>query len=98
RWSIGGLGILVSSLRGIWDSVLLQLGVDARRKSLRKIWVHMFTLTLPPRMPQQCCSGWAEPGRFWQQAPVAMRWGDLYPVLQFAASSSWWVHHRTRFN
>ena len=92
------LGILVSSSRGTWDFVLSQSGVDARRKSLREIWARTSTSILPPRMPQRCCSVWAGPERFSQQAPVVMLWGGLCPVLQPAASSSWSVYRRTRSN
>src|SRR5438132_10623184 len=80
------LAILVSSLRGTWDSVLSQSGVDARRKSLRKTWAHTFTSILPSRMPQQYCSVWVERERFLQQEPVVMPWDHLCPVLQPTAS------------
>src|SRR5213594_1028607 len=79
------LAILVSSLRGTWDSVLSQSGVDARRKSLRKTWAHTFTSILPSRMPQQYCSVWVERERFLQQEPVVMPWDHLCPVLQPAS-------------
>src|SRR5215467_4373595 len=61
---IGGLGILVFSLRATWDSVPPQSDVDATRKSLRKIWARTSTLTLPRTMSQQCCSVWAGRERF----------------------------------
>ena len=86
---IGGLGILVSSLRGTWDSILSQSGVDARRKSLREIWARTSISILPSRMPPRYCSVWVGPERFSQQAPVAMQWGGLCPVWQPAANSSW---------
>src|SRR3989440_4785577 len=86
---IGGLGILVSSSRGTWDSVLSQSGVAARRKSLRKTWARTSTSILPPTMPQRCCSVWAGPERFLQRPPVVMVWGHLCPVLRSAANSSW---------
>src|SRR5258708_18621047 len=77
-----------SNLRGIWDSVLSQSGVDERRKSLRKIWALTSTSILRPTMPQQYCSVWAGRERFLQQEPVVMPWDHLCPVLQRAASSS----------
>src|SRR2546426_1075897 len=49
------LGIWVSSLRGTWDSILLQSGVDARRKSLRGIWARTSTSILPSTMLQHRC-------------------------------------------
>ena len=61
-----------------------------------KIWARTSTSMLLSRMPQQCCSVWAEPRRFSQQEPVVRLWGDLCPVSQPAASSSWLVHRRTR--
>ena len=42
----------------------------------------MFAWILPLRMPQRYCGVWAGPGRFSQRPPVAMRWGQLRPVLQ----------------
>ena len=90
------LGILASSLRGTWDSVLSQSGVDATRKSWRKTWARTSTSILPPRMPQRSCSVWAGRERFLQQEPVVMPWDHLCPVLQPAASSSWSVYRRTR--
>src|SRR5207244_9741721 len=92
------LGIWVSSLRGTWDSVLSQSGVDARRKSLQKIWARTSTSILPSTMPQRYCSVWVGPERFFQQPPVAMLWGHLCLVLQPAASSLWWVYLWTRSN
>src|SRR5216683_2914527 len=83
------LDILASSLRGTWDSVLSQSGVDARRKSLRRIWARTSTSILPPMMLQRYYSVWAAPERFSQQPPVVMVWGHLFLVLQPAASSSW---------
>ena len=90
------LGTLGSSLRGRWDSIRSQLGVDVTRKSLRKIWARISTSMLPSRMPERCCSVWAEPGRFSQREPVVPLWGDLWLVSQPAASSSWSVHLKTR--
>ncbi len=88
------LGISVSSLRGAWDSGLSQSGVDGTRKSLRKIWARTSTSMPPPRMPRRRCSGWAGPGRFSQQEPVAPLWGHWCPVLQPAVSSSCWVYRQ----
>jgi hypothetical protein len=68
------------NLRGTWDSVALRLGGDATRRNLQRIWVRTFTSMLPPRMLSLCCSEWAEPGRFSQQEPVVMLWGDLCPA------------------
>src|SRR5437879_5445848 len=83
---IEALGIWVSSLRGRWDSILLRSDADPRRRSLRKIWARTSTSIVPARMPQRCCSVWAGPERFWQQEPVVMPWGHLWPVLQHGAS------------
>ena len=75
------LGILASSLRGAWDSVLSQSGVDARRKSLREIWARTSTSILPSTMPQRYCSVWAGPGRFSQRPPVVSAMGPLVSGL-----------------
>jgi uncharacterized membrane protein (DUF4010 family) len=56
------------------------------------------TSIVPSMMLQRCCSVWAEPRRFSQQEPVVMLWGDLWPVSQAAASSSWLVHRKTISN
>src|ERR1700758_3962080 len=84
---IGGLGHLGVQFGGTWDSVRSQSGVDARRKSWRKIWVRMSTSMMAPRTPQRRCSVWAGRRRFSQQEPAAMRWDHSCPVLQPAASS-----------
>jgi propanol-preferring alcohol dehydrogenase len=92
---IGGLGHLgVQFARHM--GFRSQSGVDARRKSLRKIWARMSTSIPPSTMPQPYCNVWAEPERFLQQQPVVMRRGHLCPVLQPAASSLWSVSRRTR--
>src|SRR3981081_3162978 len=80
------LGIWVSSSRDRWDSILLRSDADPRRRSLRKMWALTSTSIVPAGMPQRCCSVWAGPERFWQQEPVVMPWGTLWPVLHNGAS------------
>src|SRR5260370_14840053 len=54
--ALAALSILVFSLRGTWDSVRSQSGVDLRMKSLQRIWARTSTSILPPRTPQRYCS------------------------------------------
>ena len=92
------LDILVSSLRGTWDSTRSQSVVDARRKTLRKIWARTSTSILKSMTPQPHCSGWAGPERFLQQPPAVTRWDHLCSAFRPAASSSWSASLRTQSN
>src|SRR3981189_2952191 len=83
---LAALGIWASSLRGRWDSILLRLDVDARKRSLRKIRARTSTSIVPARTPQRGCTVWAGPEGFLQQERVVMPWGHLWRGLQHGAS------------
>src|SRR5262249_7443903 len=85
--ALAALVILASSLPGTRDSVLWLSDADVTRKSLRKICARVSTSMLLSRIPQRCCSAWAERELFSQREPVVMPWGDLCPVWQLAANS-----------
>src|SRR6516164_1948792 len=93
---IGGLGHLGVQFARRMGFRTVAIGRGRDKENLQKIWAHTFTSMVPSRTPQRCCSAWAGPERFSQREPVVMLWGDLWPVSQFAASSSWLVHRKTR--